>query len=410
MTHRFGRFTVDGGPEVEQGLADLVEEVGAAFARELRPEQYRALLVIGGYGRGEGGVEVVEGRERPHNNVDFMLVLRGASGPGQDGLRRRLVDVLSGLAAAHGIGLDLGVVTEARLRHAPCLILWHDMHFGHKTVIGDPTFAPSLTRFATRRILPSDALNLLVNRGTLLLINDLLLARGGIGERERRLVVRHAVKAVIGTGDAVLFFLGDYHWSYVEKQRRMAARQDVPAALRELYEACVRFRFRPSHDAFAARDLAAWMVELRATLQPVHLACERLRLALPELTWTGHAEAALRAALREEAASPRGLARKARNLFRALPVPPGLTAAAALGFRATGPRGVLPVLFPAIAYDLPDPAARERARVALGASSTEAAALRRAYLRAWAVDGDPNFSGLLSALGLSLEDPVRGAA
>src|SRR5690606_3500364 len=119
----------------------------------------------------------------------------------------------------------------------PCLVMWFDMRFGHKVLLGDPSFARGLDRFRLSRIEPADVRNLLVNRGTLLVINDLLFdGPGGNDEAARRTALKHAMKAVIGYGDALLYFLGEYDHSYVEKQRRMRIRRDVPAAFRDLYD------------------------------------------------------------------------------------------------------------------------------------------------------------------------------
>jgi hypothetical protein len=71
------RYTARGGAEVEARIRVLIGEVGEAVTAAVEPRHLRALLLIGGYGRGEGGVEVREGVEHPHNNLDFLLVTRG---------------------------------------------------------------------------------------------------------------------------------------------------------------------------------------------------------------------------------------------------------------------------------------------------------------------------------------------
>ena len=67
------RYTLDGGPQVESRIEDLVRAVAAEVENRVSSASYRALLLIGGYGRGEGGVEVRDGAEHPHNNLDFLL-------------------------------------------------------------------------------------------------------------------------------------------------------------------------------------------------------------------------------------------------------------------------------------------------------------------------------------------------
>lgn len=403
-TEGWGRFTARGGDEVEALCRSIVAHAVAVMERVVGRESFRAIVMLGGYGRGEGGVEVGPRGERPHNNFDFLIITT-LRAPRDHGRLKRAVDhALAPIAAAHGVGLDVGVVGAWKLRTSPCLVMWYDMRFGHKTLAGDASFVPSLRRFSRSAIVPSDVRDLLVNRGTLLVIDDLLLARGGLDDGGRRAVVKHAMKAIIGYGDAFLFTVGDYDWSYLAKQRRMRAREDAPEALRVAYDEAVEFRLRPSYERFEGRDLGAWLDGLRGPLADVHLRFERLRLGRPGIDWSDYARSAILRDATRSLDSARGLARAARGLAR----PRGARASArgprlALAARVLGARGVLPLLFPTVAY----PSAggdRALARDLLGASSTSPDALRRAYLRAWGEVLDLNFSAVVAKLGIDLQE------
>jgi hypothetical protein len=394
---------VYGSAEVESRITALVAEAARAVEQAISPDTYRALVLIGGYGRGEGGVEWRGGQEYPHNNLDFLLILKDEAATKQIAMKEMLDQILNRLGQRHGIGMDLGMITTGRLKNAPGLVMWHDMRFGHKTLLGDATFVPSLTQFSPERIDPADIRNLLVNRGTLLLINQMLLDKGTLSADESRTIVRHAMKAIIGYGDALLFAYGAYHWSYAEKQRRMAARQEIPEAFRALYNQAIEFRFRPDYTPYQATDLAAWVRNLIAVLEPVHLTCEAKRLQAPTLTWEGYSNLAFRHTLHEDLGSPRSLARKTLRMLQSLPALPHADLVTQLGYRCGGWRGALPVLFPVIAYDLPQPEFRKRARLLLEAENDSLPALRRAYLRSWASYGDTNFHTVIKKLGLSLD-------
>ena len=69
-----GRFTVRGGAEVEGLMGALSNEIADVAGRILPAGSFKALVMIGGYGRGEGGVDARGGVQRPHNNVDLLLV------------------------------------------------------------------------------------------------------------------------------------------------------------------------------------------------------------------------------------------------------------------------------------------------------------------------------------------------
>lgn len=395
------RFTLQGSPEVERVIGALVKQAGGVIGQRVAPGELQTLALIGGYGRGEGGVDRSGGRERPHNNLDLLLVVR-RSPPA--GLKAELDKALDPLRAEHQVGIDLGIITASSLRRAPCRVMWYDVRYGHKTVLGDAGFLPSLERFRAEAILPEDVRDLLINRGTLLVINELLLARGELDADARRAIVRHTIKAIIGYGDALLFFRGAYHWSYAEKRRRMAARTDVPEAFRRLYEEACAFRFEPDYTRFDGRDLPAWMAGTREQLAAVHLACEAARLGVPALDWAGYPKRALRHALLEGGLDARAWLHKLRaGLKFNVAAPAELGKRARLGLRLGGARGLMAAVFPFVVYGVPG-TGREFARRALGAASTASLDLQRAYLRFWGTWGDPNFSLTARKLGLSLED------
>jgi hypothetical protein len=389
------RYTARGGPAVEAEIGALVAEAAARVAGHFAPDTYRALVLLGGYGRGEGGVERREGRERPHNNLDFLLITAGRATLGAAAAKRRLDGLLRPLARQSGVGIDTGAISALELRLAPCRVMWVDMRFGHQTVAGDPTFVPSLTRFREEDIEPADVRNLLVNRGSLLVINDAIRARGAAGPEVRRTLIKHTVKAVIGYGDALLFALGAYSWSYAEKQRRMRGRADVPAEFRALYDEAVEFRFQPAYERHLDRDPLRALPALRAQLAGVHLRCEATRLGAPGLTWEAYPRLALARELREAARSPLGLLRAARHLGGALRAgAPRLDTAGLedLALAAAGPRARLAAAFPAVLYGAGGPAAAAEARRILGAPDASPEALRLAYLDRWGAHGDVNFS------------------
>ncbi len=388
----WGRFSVRGSPAFEERMTALLREIASKANDVLAPPACRAMVLLGGYGRGEGGVMVTDNEEHPHNNLDFLVITRSLSRKQQQALKTRLKNVLFPLTREQHIEFDFSLVDETRLRRSPSLVMWYDMRFGHKTIWGDADLVPSLKQFAVARIPAWDVLNLLVNRGTLLLINEQLMASRPMSPEDREMIVKHAMKAIIGYGDAHLFFEGKYHWSYVEKQKRMRASAAAPEAMRHLYDMAIEFRFQPDVAPYSTADLRAWMAELRQVLEPIHLACERKRLGRSDLTWHAYPEAAFRNALHADMRSLRAWAKKAVNCLRT----PGAWSDASgigprLGYRVLGKRGILPILFPAVAYAPDDKHYREFTARFLHAENTARDELRRAYLHAWGNIVEPNF-------------------
>ncbi len=402
-------FTACGSEEVDRLIETVLGEAREAVERTLEPARYRVLALMGGYGRGEGGVELRNGRERPHNNLDLLLVVVDAERTNAVSIKSTLDRELAPLVERHEIGIDLGIVTESQLRWSPVLVMWYDLRFGHRVILGDASFIASLDRFSVERIWPADIRNLLINRGTLLLINDHLLASRVPSPDDLKVLIRHAMKAIIGYGDAFLFFKGVYHWSYQEKRDRMRMQTEISDEFREAYDTAMAFRFRPDYPAMLERDIPAWLRGLRRPLQEVHLACEASRLQRGELHWHEYPGLAGRHAIFDGGTGLRAIARKARNLLRSVRDGNSSACAAgwlpALGVAVAGTRESLSLAFPVIAYDLDDPNYRRIARGLLNATDETTDCLRRAYLAYWARHGDLNFDAVLRRFNLSVAPP-----
>jgi len=406
------RFTVFGGSEVESSIRHLVETVRTEIGAKVPRNHLVALVLLGGYGRGEGGVEVRGGREQPHNNLDFLILTRGRSRRRIKALKQELDESLAPISREWGVGLDLGVMPASQLRQAPSLVMWYDLRHGHKTLLGDASFVPSLNHLRADRIPADDVRNLLVNRGSLLLIND-VLAEQGRDLKHARTVVKHTIKAILGYGDAYLFHRGLYHWSYREKQARFRKLENVDTRFQKLYEEAMQFRFRPEYDRFMAIDLHSWLADLRPRLESIHLWTESRRLAAAELNWPDYPQLYLRRCLTDLISHP---ARLAHRLSRRTGAGSDRTLdiTARIAFRAASSRDLIALTFPTLAYRPDCHELRELARSCLGSlggqpSGLQAMELQKAYLRVWGLHGDPNFRTVAEKLGLELEEEELAA-
>ena len=389
MAERWGRLTIDGGEHVEGVLRTYLSQIAAVVESVVPRSQCRAVILLGGYGRGEGGVHVEAGRERPHNNLDILVVTRGLLALDLAGVKRRVDAAIAVVSRDWIVAVDVGVISALRLQMSACSVMWYDMRFGHKILLGEADYVRGFSRFTLDGVNPVDFLNLLVNRGTLLLINEMLL---GSDETEdmRRTVVRHGVKAIIGYGDAFLFFAGQYHWSYRVRRARMASQTQLSPEFRELYEGAMQFRFRPDYSFYADTDLRAWNCSLLARLEPVHLKVEAALLKRPGLTWEQYSRFPRRNALAGGWLSYRAKLMRLVGLLRRRGFHAGVLPRKARWHEWCTRREVLSFVFPLVAYGL----ASNYRRVIDGAvdcDSIDRQGVRDAYLDAWARDGDHNY-------------------
>src|SRR6266498_1798396 len=71
------RFTLDGSEELEWHLQQTCEAVAAGVEQIVPGRKLEALILGGGYGRGEGGVLKADAGDRPYNDLEFYVCLAG---------------------------------------------------------------------------------------------------------------------------------------------------------------------------------------------------------------------------------------------------------------------------------------------------------------------------------------------
>jgi hypothetical protein len=400
----WGKFTAKGSPKVEVLIKRMVEEIVTVIAETIPEKQYRCLYMLGGYGRGEGGVVVLNGQERPHNNFDLMLVANDVRADRAEEMKSQIDKALLQLIERIGIGIDISVINAGKLRNSACRIIWYDMKSGHKMLLGNTDIIASCQQFKLRNIPSWDARNLLVNRGTLLIINDLIVKQNTLNHELKKVIIRHIVKSIIGYGDCLLFFLGDYDWSYVEKQKRMQARTDVDPEFKKLYDDAMNFRFQPDYEPFLLKDLTQWMKEVKQLLQDINLLCESKRLHKRKLDWDNYIYIALAHGSSEAGLGIKAWGKRLINYSNMQTEFPGKASMSVkMGYKFLGDKGVLPLIYPLIAYNMRNQDYRKIARGYLQVKNFNFEDLRSSYLKKWGNYMDTNFSHLLQKHNIKLK-------
>lgn len=383
------QWTVAGSSALESQIDQMVSGLRSRLSHSFGPDDYSAVVISGGYGRGEGGVEIKAGREVLHNNLDLIWVTPHAGRV--ELIREKLEQEARHFQHSHGVTLDTFVIDEARLRRLPCLVMLYDMREGHRLLLGQPGYLQSLIPYQAQDILPSDVRNLLVNRGALLLINRWLLSLGEPTPELRHQIVRHAMKALIGIGDALLFMRGDYHWSYREKARRMDQALDLPVSLRRFYAQAAEFRFRPDYQAFDHVNLQVWNEHWIELLAQSHQTFEAWRLGVNEgcFEWEAYPKQALRHSLKSEWSYRGTRLRRIKHFVTNQAFSAQLGLVENLGLRATDTASLLALMFPVVAYQLADDAYLELVREQLDSRALTGSQLLEDYLTAWGTYLDP---------------------
>ena len=284
---RAGRFTLDGDDALEARLAGFCRLAGEEVAR-VTGGDLDALVLGGGYGRGEGGVLSSAGGDQPYNDLEFFVLLRGPVPLSERRHGNALHDLGHRLSAPIGIEVEFKITSLDKLRRDPTTMFTYDLVCGHRVVAGpDNVLDPCARHRDAARIPLHEATRLLMNRCSGLLFAKERLGRSTFGEADADFTGRNIAKARLALGDVVLAALGRYHWSCRERHRRLAAAAGagLPPALEtkvaEWHQTGVEFKLHPCRSAATREQLAVEREAVAAGAWEVWRWLETRRLARP---------------------------------------------------------------------------------------------------------------------------------
>ena len=272
------RFTLDGSDELERYLARCCDKVLAGVCSVIPANRLEGVLLGGGYGRGEGGVLRTPDGDKPYNDLEFYILMRGPSWLNERKFRASLHHVAEQLTPEVGVEVEFKIVSLQKLESSPITMHYYDLVAGHRRLWGGKDLLRRCRQHRVPNALPlSEATRLLMNRSSGLLFSNSLLDRKDFGAAEADFVGRNQAKAQLAFGDVVLTAFGLYHASCRERNRRLRAltpKENLPwlEMIRRHHEQGVDFKLHPQKTT-ATRD------ELRGRQH------ELVRLALQLWLW-----------------------------------------------------------------------------------------------------------------------------
>ena len=386
----FGKLSIKGSLHFEQKMTDLLNDISSDIEKHIPSDHYKCVILIGGYGRGEGGVIKIQNIEYPHNNLDFLIVSKGLNKTSELKLKKDINKIIIKHCQRVDIDFDLSLISEFKLKACDPLVITYDMKYGHKVINGDSTFLKNMERFNIEYIPDWDIRNLMVNRGTLLTINDLILNKKYHTMKDIKTVIKHCVKAIIGYGDALLYYNGNYHYSYVEKQRRMSNLTHIDQEFRKMYDDAMSFRFEPNYQKYLEEDLIQFQKNVKRVLKEVHLECESMALKKKNIQWSTYFETALNSS--SNTFGIKTLLKNIRNLLLPYCFIKELSLKNRLRAKMLGMRGVLPLLFPYIAFEMHDNKNQKMINEFFDIHTSNNSTLKEEYLLFWGKYINNNFS------------------
>lgn len=282
------RFTRNGSAALEEHLGRVCRQVLAGIRGLLPPRRLRGVLLGGGYGRGEGGVWRTADGDRPYNDMEFYLFLRGSRHLNEWRHARDLHILGEILSHQAGVEIEFKIASIAEFSRAPVSMFSYDLVAGHRWILGNGTLLSRCGHHRQADRIPvEEATRLLMNRFTGLLLARERLAKPTFTAEDADFVRRNIAKAELALGDAFLASHGIYHWSCLVRQQRLARFTVTaqPAWWRQLllrHASGVAFKLHPERSFATRAQLLGRYAEVSAIGQTLwlHLEGRRLRANL----------------------------------------------------------------------------------------------------------------------------------
>lgn len=282
------RFTRDGSDALENLIGGTCGEIGREVSRIVPADRFQALLLGGGYGRGEGGVLATPDGDAPYNDLEFFLLISGHPrlnerryGAAIHALEHRMTGKL-------GIEVEFKILSLEKLISSATTMFYYDLVCGHRVTAGQPDVVKTCTHHADAARIPMhEATRLMMNRCSSLLFAAERLSRGDFTREDHDFTARNIAKAQLALGDVILTTLGKYHWSCIQRHQQLASIHEPGLPMKELlafHKVGVAFKLRPSPGTSTREELQALHQAVTKAAWAVWSWQEGKRLGIPAVS------------------------------------------------------------------------------------------------------------------------------
>lgn len=231
-------------------VSEVMQDVAKRFDTLFSREELSALVLGGGYGRGEGGVlRLADGTEKLYNDLDFFVISKQANPWKNSQISFKLKQLHHELSDLYGVEVDFSACMPiGGLDKLPPYLIWYELINSYQVIWGNKHALHKVPRWEASDLEPVEAVKLLLNRGMGLYFSRQYL---NMEKPEMHLdfVNRNIHKAYQAMTEAILIVEGKYHWS-VKERMRLITIPDIskyisnPAFL-DLAQTAMEFKLQP---------------------------------------------------------------------------------------------------------------------------------------------------------------------
>ena len=238
------KYTQQTDPTVDTVIEEHLQTICDTIT-ELLPEA-EAIILTGGFGRGEGGVFWQNGQVIPVNDYDIIIVSDCEKKIDFRTVRQDL---------AQKIGVDYVDLTvySSNLAKYKISQLNFDIKYGSQVLQGNPLILERFPQYAAVEIPLMDGVKLLLNRIAGLLTSEFEpdITNSFTELKARYYFINQIVKALVAVGDCYLLNWSAYDVSYIRRARRFASLGELsglPNHLINLIHQAYLFKGKPDYE------------------------------------------------------------------------------------------------------------------------------------------------------------------
>lgn len=244
------KYTVCGNEEFEQKIDALMELIADRVVATVGWHNLAALVLGGGYGRGEGGVLTDDnGEMHLYNDFDFFVITNNISSVHRRRINRQLRNLSPELSAIAGIDVDFGPAKNVSdLNSIEFTMMWQELKHAHKVIYGPDNILGLMPDFDLNNMPHEELAKLMLNRGTGLLLARQRMESTELKNEDVDFIARNIWKAVMACGDAYMALHQTFSYSYQRRSELFDSFKDSSeiAGFYPLYKAAINFKLRPS--------------------------------------------------------------------------------------------------------------------------------------------------------------------
>ncbi len=244
-----------------------------------------SIILLGGYGRGEGGVVRENHTEQVFNDYDLYIIVKDYI-PITKHFRTLIQQIASHCSQAVGIEVDLFALKLSTYKKLPIGLMNYEAKYGSRIIFGAPELIQEMPDYNLSEIPLVEGTRLLLNRGALLIYcRALLFKKISLTKEEHRICIKYLFKAQLAMGDTLLLHHGLYSIPYIEKRQTIQSiSQSYYPRFNELkacYLEAIHFKFDIDFSLYEDKSLQEWFGSLSELFLDYYVWFEAQRLSLP---------------------------------------------------------------------------------------------------------------------------------